>query len=339
MSQHTIRFATLSDVDAIMNFINLHWKKEHILATNKDFFLYEYADDEKLNFVVATDNFSNEIVGLCGFIKNTKELSNSDIWGALWKVIKTSNPMLGINILEFLNEKSGCKSFSSSGISKKTIPIYDFLRYKTGKLNQYYKLNNKDNFHIAVVNEKIILAFNKNCNYTLQPLDNFQVVKHILNEIDNKTVFPYKDNWYIEKRYFNHPIYKYQVFGIKNEQTNSIVVAREIQQNGAKILRIVDFIGNTADISCIGQELQNLMDKNDYEYIDFYCSGIENKILNDAGFKLKDDTDLNCIPNYFEPFIQENVTIYYFTTNEAIFPIFKADGDQDRPSNSRLKVL
>ncbi|UPT70070.1 MAG: hypothetical protein M0D53_13165 [Flavobacterium sp. JAD_PAG50586_2] len=37
MSQHTIRFATLSDVDAIMNFIDVHWKKDHILATNKDF--------------------------------------------------------------------------------------------------------------------------------------------------------------------------------------------------------------------------------------------------------------------------------------------------------------
>jgi hypothetical protein len=332
MSQHTIRFATLSDVETIMNFIDVHWKKDHILATNKDFFLYEYADGEKVNFVVATDNISNEMVGLCGFIKNAKELSGSDIWGALWKVIKTSNPMLGIGILEFLNENSECRSFSSLGIAKKTIPIYDFLRYKTGKLNHYYRLNNQDNFQIALVKKKVILEFDKNDNYSLQPLDNFQTVMPILNAIKDETKVPYKDNWYFEKRYFNHPIYNYQVFGIKSEKISSIIVAREIQQNDAKILRIVDFIGNPSDIRSIGQELQNLMDKNSYEYIDFYCEGIDNEILENAGLKLKDNTDLNCIPNYFEPFVQENVDIYYFTTHNDSFPIFKADGDQDRPS-------
>lgn len=332
MSQHTIRFATLSDVTAIMNFIDVHWKKDHILATNKDFFLYEYADGEKLNFVVATDNGSGEMVGLCGFIKNTKELEGSDIWGALWKVIKTTNPMLGINILEFLNENSGCRSFSSSGIAKKTIPIYDFLRYRNGKLNHYYRLNNRDNFQIAVVKNKDIVEFNKEENYQLKLLNSFQDLIPILKEMQNESRIPYKDNWYLEKRYFNHPIYKYQVFGIKNEKIDSLIVAREIQQNDAKILRIADFIGNPSDISCIGKELQNIMDQNDYEYIDFYCEGIDNEIMENAGFKLKDDNDLNCIPNYFEPFFQENIDIYYFTTHNGNFPIFKADGDQDRPS-------
>lgn len=336
MNQHTIRFATLSDVDAIMDFIDVHWKKDHILATNKDFFLYEYADGEKVNFVVATENVSNEIVGLCGFIKNKKELPGSDIWGALWKVIKTGNPMLGINILEYLNENSRCRSFSSLGIAKKTLPIYDFLRYKTGKLNHYYRLNNQDNFQVAVVKQKIILDFNKEDNYSLQRLDIFEAVLPILNRIQNDTKVPYKDNWYLEKRYFNHPIYNYQVFGIKNKQIDSVIVAREIQQNETKILRIVDFIGNPSDICGIGKELQNLIDQKGYEYIDLYCDGIANEILEKAGLKLKDEADLTIVPNYFEPFVQENIDIYYFTTSDKSFPIFKADGDQDRPSRSNL---
>ncbi|UPT70071.1 MAG: hypothetical protein M0D53_13170 [Flavobacterium sp. JAD_PAG50586_2] len=285
---------------------------------------------------MATDNVSNEIVGLCGFIKNTKELPGSDIWGALWKVIKTRNPMLGINILEYLNENSCCRSFSSLGIAKKTLPIYDFLRYKTGKLNRYYRLNNQENFQVAVVKEKIILDFNKEDNYSLQRLDNFEAVVPILKRIQNDTKVPYKDNWYLEKRYFNHPIYNYQVFGIKKEQIDSIIVVREIQQNETKILRIVDFIGNPSDICGIGEELQNLIDQKGYEYIDLYCDGIANEILETAGLKLKDEADLNVIPNYFEPFVQENVDIYYFTTHNEIFPIFKADGDQDRPSRSNL---
>jgi hypothetical protein len=332
MSQHTIRFATLSDVDEIMNFINIHWKKGHILATNKSFFLYEYVDGDNVNFVVAIDNFSNQMVGLCGFIKNSKELSGSDIWGALWKVVKTNNPMLGINILEFLNKNSECRSFSSCGIAIKTLPIYDFLRFRTGKLNHYYRLNDKTNFQIAFIKEKVILEFSKIYNYKLQLLDNFQALEPILNKIQNKTKLPYKDNWYIEKRYFNHPIYKYQVFGIKSSDINSIIVVRELQQNETKILRIVDFIGIYSDLNYIGKELQDLMDQNNYEYIDLYCEGIEKEVIEKAGFKLKDDSDLNSIPNYFEPFVQENINIYYFTNHSDSIAIFKADGDQDRPS-------
>lgn len=336
MSQHTIRFATLSDVDDIMNFINIHWKNNHILATNKDFFLYEYADGEKVNFVVATDNFTNELVGLCGFIKNRKALIGSDIWGALWKVVKTNNPMLGINILEFLNENSKSRSFSSCGIAQKTLPIYDFLRFRTGKLNHYYRLNDKTDFQIAIVKEKVIPEFNKTSNYKLQLLVDFQVLDPILNRIQDQSKLPYKDHWYIEKRYFKHPIYKYKVFGIESDGINSIIIARELKLNGTKILRIVDFIGNYDDINYVGEELQGLINQNNYEYIDFYCEGLENDFLKNAGFKLKDDSDLNIIPNYFEPFVPENIDIYYFTNSNESFPIFKADGDQDRPSLSGL---
>ena len=48
-----ISFAMLSDANEIMEFIDREWKKNHILATNKDFFLYEYASNNKLNFVVS----------------------------------------------------------------------------------------------------------------------------------------------------------------------------------------------------------------------------------------------------------------------------------------------
>jgi hypothetical protein len=41
---------------------------------------------------------------------------------------------------------------------------------------------------------------------------------------------------------------------------------------------------------------------------------------------------LNIIPNYFEPFVAENIDIYFFSnTNEKVY-IFKGDGDQDRPN-------
>ena len=88
MSDYQIRFAEVSDVEDIMSFIKNHWKEQHILAQNKPFFLYEYGNDKTINFAIARDVSTNELVGLCGFIKNTKELNGSDVWGSLWKVIQ-----------------------------------------------------------------------------------------------------------------------------------------------------------------------------------------------------------------------------------------------------------
>ena len=68
-----------------------------------------------------------------------------------------------------------------------------------------------------------------------------------------------------------------------------------------------------------------------YEYIDFYLYGIEDDILRDAGFVLQDD-DVNIIPNYFEPFVQKNISLDFYADSLEEIILFKGDGDQDRPN-------
>ena len=332
MNQYHIRFATIDDVDVIMMFIGQHWKEGHILAVNKAFFLYEYAYGEKVNFAIAIDTLSNDLVGLCGFIQNSQQLSGSTIWGSLWKVIKTNNPMLGINILEFINNNSGCAIFSSCGIAPKTIPIYDYLSFKTGTLQHYYRLNDIQDYKIAKVYHKEIINYDSTYHYKLQLFTNFNDLEINFKQKEYNNKAAVKDNWYLNKRYFNHPVYTYKVFGILNQEIQSLLVTREILHEGVKILRIVDFIGAINDLEYIGFAIENLLKENHYEYIDFYCQGVPSKTMQKLGFKLKDGSDSTIIPNYFEPFIQQNIEIHYFTTsNENIF-VFKADGDQDRPS-------
>jgi hypothetical protein len=334
LEKHIIRFATVQDVDAIMAFINENWREGHILATNKDFFLYEYQFGERINFAIAIDVDANNIIGLCGFIKNTKEYQNSCIWGSVWKVIKTDDPMLGIKILQFIHKESGCLIFSSCGIAPKTIPIYQFLRFKTGKLNHYYRLKDKEVYTVAVIVNKVIPEFIPNNTVSLKTFSVFSDLKSHFAIDSFSEVLPFKDSWYLEKRYFNNPIYQYKVLGISfnSDKVTSILIAREIVCNAVKILRIVDFIGDYNQLSEIGKAIQEVLDSNDYEYVDFYAGGLELDVLEKAGFKLKEVSDLNCIPNYFEPFVQENVAIHYFTTSEQDFLIFKGDGDQDRPN-------
>ena len=43
--RYEIRLANQNDIDSIMEFIDKHWKKDHILSKDKELFKYEYLDD------------------------------------------------------------------------------------------------------------------------------------------------------------------------------------------------------------------------------------------------------------------------------------------------------
>ena len=73
------------------------------------------------------------------------------------------------------------------------------------------------------------------------------------------------------------------------------------------------------------------MKEKNIEYVDFYCDGIKEEYLMDAGFALLQEKDTNIIPNYFSPYIKENIDIYVSSTKQGTV-FTKADADQDRPN-------
>ena len=94
-----IRLANTNDTSQIMNFINDNWKEGHILARDEDFFIYEHQCNNAINFVISLEG--GKINGVLGFIKYSE--NNSDLATVIWKVLKNdTNPMLGIELLEFL---------------------------------------------------------------------------------------------------------------------------------------------------------------------------------------------------------------------------------------------
>ena len=101
------------------------------------------------------------------------------------------------------------------------------------------------------------------------------------------------------------------------------------------VLRIVDYIGVDSHLKYVSRYLYSIIKQNNYEYADFMCFGFSNKELLNAGFLKVDYENKNLvIPNYFNPFIQENTKIYFFADTAKIERVrfVKADGDQDRPS-------
>ncbi|SHM13904.1 hypothetical protein [Chitinophaga sp. CF418] len=334
---HYFRIATVDDRQALRTFLADQWNPELIYLKSDLLLDYDFRFENNLNFLLAL-NQDDQIDGILGFILYGQEYKNSDVFTVLWKVRpKSGDPMLGMTLLDKLISEFGFRIVSTVGANAKTLPIYEFMGYKTGQLQHYFILNDQLSEFNICTNTPKIGDDNKpipQAGKQLVSFESYDKLTVCFNPEKYKERIPYKSPQYINKRYFNHPFYIYKVLGIAdvNGVVNSILVAREVAQNGSTVLRVVDFIGDKADLTGIGTSLKALLYGNGYEYIDFLQYGIDHDIMLEAGFQLRDNYEDLIIPNYFEPFKQTNIKINFFTTASEPFYIFKADGDQDRPS-------
>ena len=326
------------ETELIMEWIDKYWKNGHIMSRDKNLFEYEFMDEDHLNIVLVIDKVKKSIEGLQGIIKYSFGSENFDIAGSFLKVLPKDNmPMLGVELVKRVLPLSKCRYFCSIGSNPKTaMPIYSsILKCNTVKLSHYYLLNDKiRRYNVAIVNEKNYSSHSKLVIRTERIKYKFcKTRQEIETEInfENTHLYPYKDSRYIEKRFINYPYYKYLLLVVEYNNDKCLIVYRVVNVNNSRVIRFVDFYGEQSVIAYCNFLFCKLLYDNNAEYIDIYCSGFSDIDLLKAGFRLKDDLDKNVIPNYFEPFVQENVDIYgVYNSPNALF--FKADGDQDRPS-------
>ena len=337
--RYEIRLASYEDIADIMAFIDEHWKKGHILAKDRGLFEYEFLNGRTVNMVLAIDKERKLIEGLFGFIYCScpNEKRKPDIWGSLWKINEKhkNEPFLGVELIKRLYGLIEFRMHIGSGANPKTtIPLRKrIFGDKVGRMKQYYCLNPLvKEYHICKIAEANYLTCKEPQNlHRVVGFTNIEELKAAFH-VEALDTYPFKDNWYIGKRYYNHPYYKYQVWGLEEKQgVTAVVVCRVVKVEEVKVLRIVDYIGKHEIFSETGEFWKKQMELGGYEYIDFYEFGMEEHILCEAGFACRTDGDVNVIPNYFEPFLQENVDIWVHYQREGT-NFFKADSDQDRPN-------
>lgn len=341
MNSHAIRRAKLNDIDEIMQFIDLYWAKNHILAINRDIFLWQYQDEENLNIIIARDSITDEISAVLAYIKYGFQVSD-DIMLALWKS-NSKHSFLGMQLLQYLMEM-GTSKISCNGINIKTTKsLYEFIGCRIGCLKHYYRLANREKYKIASIRNKNIIKCSNQQEYKLIPLETTKdFLEQFTFDIYQKyTNGPHKSKEFLQYRYWNHPTYHYNIYGIQNNIgiVNSIIFAREVFYNGNYILRIMDFIGNPEDLKFISYEIERLIQEKNYEYADFMQDGISSEVMNGMGFILNERNSGNMIPNYFEPFESRNVEVWYATQYGNEYIMCKADGDQDRPNKVESSIL
>lgn len=328
--------ATLVDMPEIMAFINSHWKHNHILARDSFFFAYQYYQQNSLNFIIARD-IDQSIKGILGYIRASEKL-NCDVWLALWKTIpNSSHPMLGISILEYLRGL-GFRHVLCLGTTEDSLPIYEYLGFTLGHMSHYIMRNPE-------IHKNEIALFFKNEVPTSDNLmldsnaNEFFVKKIDYEDIENNFQFnegdiPFKDAKYISLRFETHPVYNYIKLGIyKKSILVSIIILRKVDYKNSCVLRIVDFYGDETFLIYGKDYLLGLMKIHGAEYMDFLCHGLDDNKLKKAGFRLV-DYQHDVVPNYFEPFVQQNIKVGFLIDKKTQekFRCFKADGDQDRPN-------
>jgi len=324
-------------------FIDTYWKKDHILARSPDFLKWQHYDntDNLYNFVIATYKPTCEIHAIFGYTLSShfdNNINEPILWGNIWKNREDINePGLGMMVCWLTYEIYSNVGRSGLGLSKAAMrQARGYV--KIGLSDQYYILHpHKTVFKIAsnvhevdrynpkaIIADKILVSCPENLyNEKIDPII--------------KTIPRHKSKKYYINRFYNHPIYSYHAYGIKdiNDDIIGVLFCRFCEFENARCLRIVDYFGiDGALIGCLKAFL-NLLKESDAEYIDFICVNMPAIEMELAGFINRRNKIDIIIPNYFEPFIQDNIDIYY--SIDRYHPpydqrIFKADSDQDRPS-------
>ncbi len=331
---YDIRLATKKDRQAIMLFIKKFWPGNHILGKNKNFFNYQFKNKSKYNFLIAINKKNFNIDAIQGFIPYTKKVLNGHICGSVTLVrpgVKV--PYLGIWVMKEMLEITKPKTYCGIGTNPKTMkPLVEKIFNRiTGKMKHFYFLNeNKSKFNIAKIRVKQRKKIKKNKIYIFE-IKKFSELEKSFNFNKKYKYLPFKDKWYLKKRYFEHPFFKYKFFILKKK---SLLIAREKLYGASKILTYVDYVGELELLRNLGSLTNELILKNDYEYVDMLCSKDLTKILKVSGFSKKNLKDKNVIPIHFEPFIKKNIDTFYEMDQNKIY--FKADADQDTPRLNNL---
>ena len=335
-SIYTIRLARKDEYDSLRSFLKEYWGENHVLVKNKEIFDFQYLMGDEYNVVIAYNNQTNAIDVFWGLVTTSRYdnalLPNGDSWGAVVKVrTDVENDEIGgisMKMLRWILKQPQFTNFNHSGLGPKGKAFLAPYCATSGPLKQYYIANSC--FSEYKIAEKPVIKKYQDDGFELK-----RVELDELTVLPPSTYKPVKTLTYIENRYRKHPFYKYFAWQItKDGEVKSIWILRKIvlPEMGA-ILRVVDVIGNVETLGCLGCQIQEQLNTESCEYVDFLNFGINPEAFKKMGFEELDVDGETIIPQYFEPFERRNVVIFGgLDSDDKGYVIFKGDGDQDRPN-------
>lgn len=334
---YEIRLCKVDEIDLLRAFLETSWSKNHIFIKNKEVLDFQHLALGSYTFVVAYHSETNCFHGVLGIISpdfyvDRKIGKGQHVWLAIWKVDKgiARSNSLGMDMLEFVETEFSPKSISAIGINNTVALLYKLVGFKTKTMNQWFLPNRK------IAEPKLLVGDvpeRQNCL-----LDSSDLVIDFEMEFEGEVqqflskCRARRNSSYIVKRYLNHPTYKYKVYVFKRNESviYAIAIGRKVTVDGANAFRLTELFIDSDYSSNLGGSLNMLMERNEYEYVDFLEYGFASESLIEMGF-LKCSERL-FVPHLFEPFVAEHSEVKIAFKSDKPFICTKGDSDLDRPN-------
>jgi len=329
-----VRQASIDDIPNIMKFIDNHWRKGDVLSYDRNFFEWTFLRNGEVSIIIGEDDVTHEIFGIQGYLPYTNE-SRPDCAGTIWRATKCDDPLLGLHMADYMHEKISMRYYAGAGMRKRARRVAKINGGTVLAMDHFYRLNstfNIEDYKIARVKNKLIPPV-KQSGVEFTKIDSIDAFKAVIDEeLLLNSVFR-KDYGYIDRRYFKHPIYKYDIWHLhcKECKDDSVMITRTEYCLGSQVCKIIDFFGDYTYFALIGQMLDELLNQYNYEFIDVYSYGVDTELYKKGGMIFCNSESENIIPTYFQPYTPENIDIYLEKPWFDNLILFRGDGDQDRP--------
>ena len=327
----TIRRAVTEDIPTIMQFLEDHWLHGYVLAHDREFFDWQFVHDGKVNIWIGIDDETGKLYAMASVIIY-RYVPNPDFSGSVWLAIKSENPMLAFDIQDAMWTELRPRDTFSPGLRPDAIKVNQLLGNTVVAMDHYYRLADMIKYQIAVVNDKAIPDV-KDTGYMLTQCSSLEEMKSVIPESVLISGAPSKDYKYIKWRYFDHPIFNYDIWKISNSKglAKGILITREEYVNDSIACKIVDFYGDAHLLGKITHALDLLIAEKGYEFADIYSYGVPTEIYENGGLVKCDTASANIIPNFFQPYTPINSDIMLVPPWVPNTRLFRGDSDQDKP--------
>lgn len=327
----TIRRAEIKDIPTIMQFLEDHWLHGYVLAHDRKFFDWQFVHKGKVNIWIGIDDEIGKLYAIQAAIFY-RDVPNSDMSGSVWLAVKSDNPMLAFDVQSQMWTEMRSRASFSPGLRPDAVRINKLMGNTVVAMDHYYRINDLNDYKIAIIIEKKIPEVS-DTGYRLEPINHLEEMKAIISEDTLLNSAPSKDYNYIKWRYFDHPIFKYDIWKIINNDSipEGILITREEHANGSVSCKIVDFYGDSELLGRITFAMDTLMHQKDYEFMDIYSYGVNAEIYENAGLLRCDNSSPNIITNFFQPYTPVNSDIMLVPPWVPNARLFRGDSDQDKP--------
>jgi hypothetical protein len=344
-----VRFAEADDEPQLLAYLDQHWRAGHVFVKQPELLRWQHGQPGTpavRNFVLGLSGRTSELLAIQGFIPLRRfdpGLPHHDCALAIWKTRDDANvPGLGLKLYQYLLAEQQPEVVVVIGLSQMVIPLYRALRFQVG-LFEHHVFFNRARLKFEVAAGVRALPSLRKANAMPCELQSASrmadVPPPVAQAIDviARAQRPQKSWAYIRERYFRHPVYEYRLSWLTNDGVPvSAFVWRTTAVGSAVILRIVDVFGDTSHWPQRGCLFQDLLETENAEYLDLYHHGLPPADLEAAGFVNRRTTPGLVVPNYFQPYVRQNVELDYgyrfYGPASGPVRLFRGDADQDRPN-------